>query len=116
MQAGYVALGRDDAADRRLGYVAVSLSTVCLPMPNFPVRHGALRNMIAAKKVRYLTRMTMAENCSHDTDEYTKESNERKIPEDAALSKHDFPWAASLRFPDRPDLHRLPDGQKSTID
>ena len=56
----------------------------------------------------------MAENCSRDTDEYAKESNERKIPEDAALSKHDFPGAASLRFPDRPDLHCLRDGQKST--
>ena len=83
-------------------------------MPNFPVRHGALSHMIAAKKVRYLTRTTMAENCSRDTDEYTKESNERKIPEDAALSKHDFPGATFLRFPDRLDLHRLRDGQKST--
>ena len=58
----------------------------------------------------------MAENCSRDTDEYTKESDEREIPEDAGISKHDFLVTASLRFPDRPDLHRLPDGQNSTID
>ena len=38
----------------------------------------------------------MAENCSRGTDEYAKESNERKILEDAVLSKHDFPGAASL--------------------
>ena len=71
--------------------------------------------MIAVKKVRYLTRTTMAENCSCDTNEYTKESNKREIPKDDPPRKLGFPGGSSLRFPDRPDLHRLRDGQKSTI-
>ena len=85
-------------------------------MPNFPVRHGALRDLCASKKVQYSTRTTMAEIWLRTSSSYAKESNEREIPKDAALSKHDFPGAASLWFLDWPDLHRLPDGQKSTSD
>ena len=85
-------------------------------MPNFPEGHGPLRYLIASKKVQYSTRTTMAEIWLRTSSSYAKESDEREIPKDAALSKHDFPGAASLRFPDRPDLHRLRDGQKSTID
>ena len=41
-----------------------TLSQIKSAMPNFPVRHGPLRHLIASKKVQYSTRTTMAENCS----------------------------------------------------
>ena len=71
----------------------------CL-MPNFPLRHGALRDLCASKKVQYSTRTTMAEIWLRTSSSYAKESDEREIPKDDPPRKLGFPGGSSLRFPD----------------